>query len=378
MIFIIKKNIKYLYKNIIIFFFKFIYKKPAFNKKKINNFKITKVKIDGLKYEIYKLTNGRVFTNKNDVTAYISKDNFITSGSLQFKKFDNINSFNQSIQRNQVLTEGTPNLKKKFNGNVLSLLSGGAARNNFTHWFTDVVPRLIIFNKIYNLNEIKKFYVPSVKKHYQIESLKLLGIKEKQLISSEKYKHIEADSLFFTSHPCNFKPTEVSKWSLYNLRNLFLKKNIKLEKKYKKIFLIRDQANLINKNNLKKYSSLRVLLNENEIKKFLQDKGFTIIKPENYSFKDQIKIFNNADYVVGLYGAAMMMLTFCKRGAKILEIKPTKAGKEFKKISEKLNLKHLEIKLNPIHNSSIPQNGLLICEIEKIKNYLYKLGLKDL
>ena len=114
MIFIIKKNIKYLYKNIIIFFFKFIYKKPAFNKKKINNFKITKVKIDGLKYEIYKLTNGRVFTNKNDVTAYISKDNFITSGSLQFKKFDNINSFNQSIQRNQVLTEGTPNLKKNL------------------------------------------------------------------------------------------------------------------------------------------------------------------------------------------------------------------------------------------------------------------------
>ena len=37
--------------------------------------------------------------------------------------------------------------KRKINGNVLSLLTGGAARNNFTHWFTDVIPRIILFKK---------------------------------------------------------------------------------------------------------------------------------------------------------------------------------------------------------------------------------------
>ena len=46
------------------------------------------------------------------------------------------------------LTNGTPNFKKKINGNVLSLLSGGAARDNFTHWFTDVIPRVILFKEI--------------------------------------------------------------------------------------------------------------------------------------------------------------------------------------------------------------------------------------
>ena len=65
---------------------------------------------------------------------------------------------------------------KKINGNVLSLLSGGASRNNFTHWFTDVVPRIILFSKRFNLNVIDIFYVPSIKYNYQVESLKLLKI----------------------------------------------------------------------------------------------------------------------------------------------------------------------------------------------------------
>ena len=51
-------------------------------------------------------------------------------------------------------------------------------------------------------------------------------------------------------------------------------------------------------------------------KKLSFSKGFTIIKPEDYTLREQIKIFSSADYVVGLYGAAMMMLTFCKKKTK--------------------------------------------------------------
>ena len=69
-------------------------------------------------------------------------------------------------------------LKEKITGNVLSLLSGGVARDNFTHWFTDVIPRVIIFSKMFNIKNINKFYVPSYKNSFQIESLKLIGIKK--------------------------------------------------------------------------------------------------------------------------------------------------------------------------------------------------------
>ena len=287
---------------------------------------------------------------------------------MQYYKIDNINSFNGEISKNETLNSGTPKFKKKIKGNVLSLLSGGASKDNFTHWFTDVIPRIKIFSQKFNLNKIDKFYVPNLKYNFQKESLKLLGIKENQIITSIKYKHINADNIFATTHPCYHLPMKVKKWSIEYLKKSYSVSSYK--KKFKKIFLDRDQINLINLDNLKEYRNLRVLINEREIKDFLYSEGFDIIKPENYSFKEQVKIFSSAKIIVGLYGAAMMMLSFCKKNTKVIEIKPLLGGNEFKNISKLMNLKHKQINLNPIFKSSTPQNGLLKCPIVKIRKEL--------
>jgi len=373
---LIRFKIKSFYRKLIIFLYLIIYKKPIY-KKKINleNFNFTELKINKELYRIYELDRGRVFTNKNDITAYITKANFLTEGSMQFKKFDAINSRNQGLDKNLVLKNGTPNVKKHIKGNVLSLLSGGASTNNFTHWFTDVVPRIILFKKKFNLKKIDKFYVPSVKFKFQVESLNLLNIKPSQLISSESIKHIQAKKIYYTSHPCHFYPSKAQKWSLVSLRKLYLSKKLKRNKKFKYIYIDRDQLKLIDKDNLKKYASWRVLLNEDEIRTYLKSTGFKIIKPENFSFKEQINIFNSAEVIVSLYGAAMMMITFCNSNAKILEIKPEKSGNEFKNISNKLNLLHEQIKVKPKYKSSTPQNGLLFCNLNIIKNKLKKLKI---
>ena len=168
-----------------------------------------------------------------------------------------------------------------------------------------------------------------------------------------------------------FLPTKVKKWSIDFLNKKFSKKFFK--NKYKKIFIDRDQFKLIDLNNLEKYKDLRVLINENEIKNYLKSEGFDIIKPEEYSFEDQVKIFSSAKFVIGLYGAAMMMISFCKKNTRVLEIKPKLGGNEFKNISKLINLKHRQINLKPVIMSSIPQNGLLLCSIKKIQNEINKL-----
>ena len=210
--------------------------------------------------------------------------------------------------------------------------------------------------------------MPSTKHKFQLESLSYFGISKKNIITSEKFNHIEANKLYATSHPCYHKPTMVRKWSLNYLNKIYKNKNNL--PKYQKIFIHRDQLKLIDKKNLNKFSSYRVLLNENNIKDYLSSIGFTIIKPENYSFSEQIKIFSNAKYVVGLYGAAMMMLTFCKKKTNVLEIKPRKGGDEFKNISKLNKLKHKQIILKPVIKSRTPQNGLLFCPIKRIKKIL--------
>jgi len=375
--FILKKKIKNLYKSLIINLFFLVYKKPKINTNRTDKTeKIFNVKLDKEKYQIFELKKGRVFTDTNDTTAYITKNNYISVSSLQYKKFDFINSKNQNILHNETLKKGTPKLKKKINGNVLSLVSGGASRDNFTHWLTDVIPRINIYKQKFNFKKIDKFYVPSAKHKFQLESLSYFGILKKNIITSEKFKHIEANKLYATSHPCLHKPTMVKKWSLNYLNRIYKNKNYL--SKYQKIFIHRDQLKLIDKKNLNKFSGYRVLLNENEIKNYLSSIDFAIIKPENYSFSEQIKIFSSAKYVVGLYGAAMMMLTFCKKKTTILEIKPLKGGDEFKNISKLNKLKHKQIILKPIIKSKTPQNGLLFCPIKRIKKELKDLGLKNI
>jgi len=372
-----KRKLKFFYKKIIEVFFFLLYKKPKIKlKEKDYSEKIFDIKIDKNLYKLFEFTEGRVFTDGNDNTAYISKNDNISEASLQYKKFDFINSKIQKKSKNVVLSKGTPKFKKKIKGNLLSLLSGGAARDNFTHWFTDIIPRIKIYQQKFDIKNIDKFYIPSIKYNFQRESLSYFGINKNNIISSEKYKHIEANRIYATTHPCFHKPTLVKEWSIKYLNKIYKSKsNLK---KYEKIFINRDQFKLIDTRNLKKYAEYRVLLNENEIKDYLTSIGFITIKPEEYSFSDQLKMFSSAKYVIGLYGAAMMMLAFCKKKTKVLEFKPIGGGMEFKNISKLAKLKHRQIILKPLVKSKILQNGILQCSISKIKKELKLLGLKNL
>ena len=362
----LKDLFKNVYKKIIIFIFKIIYPYPSLYKKNFTDKSVKKFKIaiNENIYTLFKIYNGSIFTDSNDTTAFISEKNKIINASMQFYKFDKINSFNDKLSKNITLKIGTPKLRKKINGKVLSLLSGGASKDNFTHWFTDVIPRICIYEKKFKLKDIDKFYVPSYKYRYQIDSLKILCINKNKIISSENVKHLKADCIFATSHPCYYLPTKVKKWSIEYLNKKF--KNKSNYKNYKKIFIDRDQLKIIDKNNLEKFKNYRVLLNEEEIKNHLTSKGYKIIKPENFSFKEQIKIFSSAKYIIGLYGAAMMMLAFCRKKTNVLEIKPIQGGNEFKNISRLRNLNHKQINLKPLIKSTTPLNGLLFCHINKI------------
>jgi len=41
----------------------------------------------------------------------------------------------------------------------------------------------------------------------------------------------------------------------------------------------------------------------------------------NLKFADQVRLFNEADYIVGLHGAAFANMAFCKPKTKVLELK---------------------------------------------------------
>ena len=89
---------------------------------------------------------------------------------------------NSNIKQNIVFTKGTPRIKKKIKGKVLSLLTGGAGNDNYFHWLFDVLPRIKICQQILNIDEIDYFLLPDLEKKYQSESLDNLNIPKEKVI----------------------------------------------------------------------------------------------------------------------------------------------------------------------------------------------------
>lgn len=281
------------------------------------NTKIIK-KNNNLVYKIYAITNGRLYTDRIQDTAILI-DNFVINGpSFQYRK--NVNS---SIKLNIVFKKGTPRMLKKISGRVLSLLTGGAGNDNYWHWLYDVLPRLALCNEIIRLNDIDYFLVPSLKIKFQKETLSDLGISSKKFLTSEKYRHVKADELLVTDHPyaLSSNPSKdihnMPKWISQWLKEKFLKNyNNNLNKKDlpKKIYIDRGDST-------SNVANLRTIINEDEIKNFLEKNGFTSMRLSNLKFADQVRLFNEADYIVGLHGAAFANMAFCKPKTKVLELK---------------------------------------------------------
>ena len=69
--------------------------------------------------------------------------------------------------------------------------------------------------------------------------------------------------------------------------------------------------------------------NEVDIMKILSPLGFEIVQPENYTFEDQISLFNNAEWIIGGTGAAFTNVLFCRSNCKLLIIRATNIREQY-------------------------------------------------
>ena len=339
----IKKILQQAFKNISYFLFLKVYGKiddqiVAEQDKRIH-VEFTNIGKD-LKYKIYKIDEGRLYTDRIHDTAIILENKIIEGPSFQLR-----NNNNSPVSNNIVFEKGTPRKLRKIRGSALSLLTGGGGNSNYWHWLYDVLPRLKLCEKIKKLEEIDYFILPSLEKKFQGETLDILNINRKKMLSSEKFRHLKASELLVTDHPYVFSndshkdaqniPEWISEW----LKEKFLSNTKKINVNYpKKIFIDRDDTKLSS-------SKVRSLINENEIKNFLLKENFIFVKLHELSFSDQVNYFNNAEYIVGLHGGGFANLSFCKSGTKVIELRTEEAGTVIENLAKKNNLRYDSIAL---------------------------------
>ena len=356
--------IKKFYKKIIIYFFNFIYGKVKFNKNiSLKNYSVKKIKINKIIYSVFKIKDGRSYSDQVSNVAYI-KNNYILEGpSVQLRNGRMANS-----NKNIVLKSGTTRFIKIAQGKILSVLSGGAGNYNYWHWLFDVIPRIFLYKKFYSIKNIDKILVPDIREKFQYQTLNLLGIKIKDCINSHFYRHIKFSELFSTSHPnLHLKVEKIPKWIILSLKKNFLKKNLFKSsfKDFKKIYIDRSDS----KSNVKDF---RKIINEKLIKTFLASRGFKILKLSEYNFIEQVNIFHNATCIIGLHGAGFANIVFCKNSSIVVEIKSNTTRHIIKNLAKSNKLKYINISLVSKIKPIGPQFGILHLPLIKLKSFMIK------
>ena len=316
-------------------------------------------------YKVYHIQDCRLYTDTVNDAAFITKDKIIDGPSYQYRTEKSEGVKNANIFQNIVFKKGTARLKKKINGTVFSLLTGGAGNSNYWHWLFDVLPRLKILEEKINLDKIDFFLFPDISEKFQKETVDLLNIPQDKIISSKQFRHISADQIIAVDHPYVIKndPSieiqNMPQWILKFLREKFVRKKI-LKKFPEKFYIDRKDS----KSN---HRHLRRILNEDEVKKFLIQKGFSIVTLSDYTFEDQVNLFYNAKKIVGLHGAGFANLTFSQSETLVLELKPETAGSVIENLAKNLNLDYREISIKSSEYSNNDQQGLISVPINLLE-----------
>jgi len=365
-----KKIFSSIYKKFKYIFFKLLYGKInkviiAKNHKKIF---IKKVFFNNINnYNLYILPNGRVYSDTTMDTAFMLDKNLVKEPSFQYRYKKNFKIINGKIKDNFVVKNGTPNILKKINGNVLSLLTGGAGKTNYWHWIFDVLPRIGILEKSNVKIKPDYYLLPSLSKKYQKQSFKELKISASSLIDGEENKYLESINLLAVDHPININNnptksiTNIPTWVIAWLKKKFIKKNYNNSNIPKKIFINRESDSNL---------SARKIINNKEFKNLLTSLGFKGVTLSDLDFKNQIKLFSNVNFIIGLHGAGFANIVFCKKNTKIIEIGTNTSGYLFKSLAKKCQLNYKKIIEKNTLTSLKFQNSHIIVSIEKLKKII--------
>lgn len=316
-------------------------------------------------YMVVEAPNGRVYTDNESSVAVISCYNRVienVSLSLVSGKVTGPNMNNIFEQRFFTVPE-------KYEGTVFSMLTGGAGVNNIGHWFIDVLPRLHLLQRSGLYDKVDWFLVPSLRYDFQVETLELLGIPAEKLIASDKHPHIAADCIIASTAPRG-NHTLIPNWLCEYTQQAFMP-------------IAEEESELITPDTPYLYvsrsdSSIRNVLNEEELLKALEPYGFKTVISSKLSIKEKIKLFSKAKVVMGATGAGLISMFFCKPGTTMIEIfnegfviEPfydiaTKIGLDYEYIICKSNRK--------VKNATQGQREHLNVEIDKVLAILNKVS----
>ena len=192
---------------------------------------------------------------------------------------------------------------------------------NYYHWVLEALPRLAIYASAGIAADC--IYAP-VQKRFQQESLRLLGFPASRIIRATRNSHVLFDRLAisYSKPSCNSRTIDFLYHSFASHHGISQPKELR-------VFISRRKR------------GKREITNDDAVFEVLQTLGFKRYDLETMSVSEQIKLFYNAECVVGPHGAGLVNIAFCRQGTKVIEINtPYRATTCFSDIAHYRGLKY--------------------------------------
>ena len=191
-----------------------------------------------------------------------------------------------------------------------------ATAENYAHWMAEVLTRIAMFCAEPEYADVP--LIVNAGLHTNImTSLVLIAGAQREIICLPIGRAIAVERLFLTS-VCGYVPfgrRSVRKETKYS-HGIF--SPIALAEMRSKLLASAVSSNVQKwpkKIYIKRNSSLRSIINSQEVEDLLVAFGYTIVEPEKLSFQDQIKIFSNESEIISPTGAALVNAIFSSPGS---------------------------------------------------------------
>jgi len=232
-----------------------------------------------------------------------------------------------------------------------SLLLSARNSGNFYHWHFDLLPFLhLVESAGIQISDIDNLIITDKENKFHLELLKLLGFTDKQIkcIPTDKNEY-QCERLLLPKVQ-NRMGLSLSRRHIDWLRGKLLplvkeqriKNNHYISKESKKVLIARRK---------------RGFTNSDIVNSELQSIGYKTIFPEDYSYLDQLELFNSATHVVAPHGAALSLLCFCNPGTAVHEIYGEHVNPCFWTLSEQLGLKYYNHNCSELIDGALAKNG---------------------
>jgi capsular polysaccharide biosynthesis protein len=223
------------------------------------------------------------------------------------------------------------------------------------HWLTDVLTRLFAVRE--RLRD-SWLLLPGVYERRDVvrSSLKAFGVTNVDFIGDGEV--VECRSLVMPSHTA--PSGHFNEDAIRGVRDVMLAAYGDVSGEEKRLYISRSGA------------GKRRTVNEDEVTSILSGFGFEMIRTEELSFEEQVRLCSQARYIVSNHGAGLTNILFMREGGSVLELRHEGdcINNCFFTLSSALNLNYFYQTCAPQDASADPHDAHLLVDPDQLERNL--------